>query len=299
MGFPLEPPWQPQVAGKANLCLILGLLSLVCFLIFPLPLAGLVVGVLALIDIQRSNGQLVGSGRVVVGLIGSSLGLVLLILAPVLLILPAVDRVRDASQRVMAANNLRQISLALIMHETQHRKLPDPAIRDAQGQPLLSWRVALLPELGRQDLYDRFHLEEPWDSPHNRTLISEMPLMYAMPGEDPKLGRTRYLLVVGPGTAFGGMPPITMSRMRDGLSNTIFVVEVAAANAVNWTQPRDWDFEEQNPRRGLDVESGTFRVAFGDGSAHRLDASIPDDFLRRLFLCSDGGEWVDTSAYER
>jgi hypothetical protein len=44
--------------------------------------------------------------------------------------------------------------------------------------PLLSWRVAILPDLGFDALYRRFRLNEPWDSPHNKALLGEMPGIY-------------------------------------------------------------------------------------------------------------------------
>jgi hypothetical protein len=38
---------------------------------------------------------------------------------------------------------------------------PPPHAVDANGQPLLSWRVLLLPYLDHQELYDEFRLNEP------------------------------------------------------------------------------------------------------------------------------------------
>ena len=43
----------------------------------------------------------------------------------------------------------------------------------------LTWRVAILPDLGQKALYDKFHLDEPWDSEHNLTLLDQMPDVYA------------------------------------------------------------------------------------------------------------------------
>ena len=50
------------------------------------------------------------------------------------------------------------------------------------GKPLLSWRVLILPYIGNDDLYREFHLDEPWDSVHNKTLLSKMPDVYKAPG---------------------------------------------------------------------------------------------------------------------
>lgn len=52
---------------------------------------------------------------------------------------------------------------------------------------ILSWRVAVLPYLEQFALYQRFHLDEAWDSPYNASLIKEMPSVYApvLPGKSP------------------------------------------------------------------------------------------------------------------
>ena len=36
----------------------------------------------------------------------------------------------------------------------------------------------ILPFVEQRRLYDEFHTEEPWDSPHNRKLIARMPEVY-------------------------------------------------------------------------------------------------------------------------
>src|SRR5205085_2654787 len=84
---------------------------------------------------------------------------------------------------------------------------------------LLSWRVAILPYLANDHLYRRFKLDEPWDGPHNRTLLAEMPEVFAPVRPDAttyragsrlrgfewkveEKGQTYYQAVVGTGAAF-------------------------------------------------------------------------------------------------
>src|SRR5688572_19395941 len=69
-----------------------------------------------------------------------------------------------AKARVNSASNLRQIGLAFHNFPDAMGRLPDAAIRDANGKALLSWRVALLPYLEENPLYQKFKLDEPWDS---------------------------------------------------------------------------------------------------------------------------------------
>ncbi len=83
------------------------------------------------------------------------------------------------------AGNLKRVGLALHNYEAAEGHYPPAAITGNDGKPLLSWRVAILPYLkdydgrSRSDLYKEFHLDEPWDSPHNRPLLERMPAAYA------------------------------------------------------------------------------------------------------------------------
>jgi hypothetical protein len=86
---------------------------------------------------------------------------------------------REVIQQLWSTGNLRSIGQAIEAYEKQTGTLPPPAIVDRTTQrPLLSWRVALLPYLGLGELYKRFQLDQPWDSPHNRALAEEMPSVY-------------------------------------------------------------------------------------------------------------------------
>ena len=62
------------------------------------------------------------------------------------LIKPVVDKAFESSRHHQSMNNLKQLSLAILNFESAQRHLPAAAaICDADGKPLLSWRVAVLP----------------------------------------------------------------------------------------------------------------------------------------------------------
>ena len=86
------------------------------------------------------------------------------------------------------ADNLRQIGRALNEYHEAHDQFPAPVSTGRDCKPLLSWRVAILPRLGYQSLYERFHLDEPWDSPHNRSLLTEMPHQFGCPAPPERAG---------------------------------------------------------------------------------------------------------------
>ena len=85
--------------------------------------------------------------------------------------LPAVKASHSAARR-MSANNLKQLAIAMHNFHDVYKQLPSEAIFDKNGSPLLSWRVHILPFIKQRELYEQFHLDEPWDSEHNRKLIA-------------------------------------------------------------------------------------------------------------------------------
>src|SRR5205085_9488987 len=106
-----------------------------------------------------------------------------------------LQRAKDATQRVRTQNNLKNLGLALLNYHEHNKSLP-PHASYVSGKPALSWRVLILPELGQDALYHEFHLDEPWDSAHNRQLIKRMPDVFKSP-KATQDGKTNYLAVVG------------------------------------------------------------------------------------------------------
>ena len=213
-----------------------------------------------------------------------------LTVAPVLvgMLLPAVQQVRAAARRTTSMNNMRQQTLAVLNYESAHGKLPAQANYDKNGKPLLSWRVHILPFIEQQALYDQFHLDEPWDSPHNKKLISKMPATYQSPTVAADNGKTVYLGVAGEGMMFG-KEARTFADITDGTSNTVLAVEVNSEMAVTWTQPKDFTPDKNNPLQGLGrVNPGGFIVTFVDGSTHFIGNNVDIESWKNLMTIGDG-----------
>jgi hypothetical protein len=172
----------------------------------------------------------------------------------------------------------------------RYRSFPAAAIRGSDGTPLLSWRVELLPLLGQQGLYNQFHLDEPWDSPHNSTLVARMPDVYRSAALES--GTTSLMVFVGEGTPFGGEEPTKLSDIKDGTSNTIVCVEAGADRGVPWTKPEDLPFEPDNPAAALGQIAGDrFVVAFIGGATQQIRKDLEPEKLRAL-ITHWGGEPV-------
>lgn len=209
------------------------------------------------------------------------------------MLLPAVQQVREAARRTAAMNTLRQLVIASLNYESAFRNLPMQANYDDNGKPLLSWRVHLLPFMEENQLYQQFKLDEPWDSPHNIKLLDQMPAIYKSPdfGDN---RRTVFLAVSGPGTVFPGNQKVTLADITDGTSNTAVFVEADPESAIEWTRPRDWEMNPNNPMQGLGhMRPGGFNAAFCDGSVHFISKLMDPENWRNIVTMADGNVVVD------
>ncbi len=206
------------------------------------------------------------------------------------MLLPAVQAARQQAMEIEVSNNLRQLGLALHNFESTYRKLPSTIIVDESGEkPLLSWRVAILPYIGEDELYQQFHLDEPWDSPHNITLLEKMPECFKRPNSFAQPGYTVYVAPISEQTMLQPNESIVFGQITDGLSNTIMLVEVVDDAAVPWSAPIDLDLDLDAPTDNLvSDDRPTFQVLMGDGSSRRLPSSIDIDVLRAMFTRDAG-----------
>src|SRR5205807_620844 len=108
----------------------------------------------------------------------------------------------EAAARMAAGNHVKQIGLALYEFRQAHGRLPPAIVYDKDGTPLHSWRVLLLPYLEQDDLFRRFRLNEPWDSPANADLLPLIPKVYAAREATAEPYTTYYQVFDGPGAAF-------------------------------------------------------------------------------------------------
>ncbi|MGD0041961.1 MAG: DUF1559 domain-containing protein [Isosphaeraceae bacterium] len=207
---------------------------------------------------------------------------------------------RENAARRVCTNNLLQIGLAMHNYHSRHKTFPPAYSVDKAGKPLLSWRVLILPYLDQEALYKEFHLDEPWDSEHNRALIDRMPPTYHCPGGSSKradLGKTTYLTPRGKATIFPGSEGIKIQKITDGTSNTIFVVDAGNDRAVTWTKPDDWDVDPKLDLKGIfGHHPGGTPFTFADGSVRFIKETVDPKTLEML-ITRDGGEVISQDAF--
>ena len=188
-------------------------------------------------------------------------------------------------------NNMKQLGLAFHNFHDVHDRFAPAITKDKNGKPGLSWRVQLLPFIDQAPLFNAFHLDEPWDSEHNRKLIELMPPTFRAPGSRAEPFRTNYVGLRVEGSI---LPPdgngVGIRDVTDGTSNTIMIVEADDEHAVIWTKPDDLDFDPAKPLVGLaspSVRNG-FQALMTDGAVRFISANIDEETLRNLVIRNDG-----------
>jgi hypothetical protein len=311
----LPPPAQ-HTSGAATFALMLGAFSFCLPVLLSIP--AILLGILGLVDVKKGQGRVEGRGKAISAIL---LGVLSTVIGPILLYLIArLPRIDEVGPRQMDMWNLQQVDLALIDYaDAHHGMMPPATVYSKTGRPLYSWRVLILPYIEQEKLYHQFHLDEPWDSPHNLQFVKRMPHVYANPLDDDeeRQGLTHYMVFVGsdlaekPRPAFindprhlqpfivdqgpprvfatdGGAPRFP-ATFTDGTSNTILVA--SGADPVPWTKPEDLHFSARGPLLRLSTAfKGGSNVGLADGSARFLFMDQLSPQTLRAAITADGGE---------
>jgi hypothetical protein len=218
----------------------------------------------------------------------------------------SVRMLEKAAKRDEIPNDLKQLAMTLLYHASANNGLLPAAARYGKnGKPVLSWRVMMLPYIGEGELYQEFHLDEPWDSEHNKKLLEKMPEIFAPKDTEAyKNHETFFQVFVGKGTAFEPPakpqpdslivtptapsdvprnPPgplgngLRLNEFLDG-PNAIMLVE--AKKAVPWTKPDDIPFDDGKMLSKVGgLSKGGFWAVTCDGSVRFIPLTVKEEVL--------------------
>ncbi|MCA9062090.1 MAG: DUF1559 domain-containing protein [Planctomycetaceae bacterium] len=233
-------------------------------------------------------------------------------------------------------SRLKQVGTALVGFHQRNDVFPLanglPAVGariDEEGVPAkigLSWRVHLLPLLGHVELYGKFNLDEPWDSPQNKALIDQMPAVYNSPGvSEPGKTSLHAIIFELPNivTSASEIPPraiihscffseaqslmfdpsqkekpFRQTSCIDGTANTIALIEAGSDVATEWTRPGGLKMGPGNCKECLGDISGGFYAVLASGDVRSLGADIEEDLLEAL-VTANGLETIDGTTVHR
>ena len=117
-------PGPAKTSGLAIASLVLGILGL--FTCGAAALIGLILGIIAMSKIRKSQGALGGSGIALAGVIVSAVFLLLLPIFAAML-LPALATAKQQAQSINCMSNVKQLSLAVRMYTADNKDQYPPA----------------------------------------------------------------------------------------------------------------------------------------------------------------------------
>lgn len=240
------------------------------------------------------------------------IGFLLACLALCCLCLPAFQTARISTRTGYCANHIQNIAGALRYYHDLHGSFPPAVLRNADEQPMHSWRTLILPYLEYGSTFSQYDFSQPWNSPHNRQVGTDMRALGFLCCDCPSataspslIVPTNYFYVVGPGRTNENdeLPTLNEMEKADGASETILLIE-SHGLSVDWFEPRDVTMQEAlggiNRAGGQGISSPHERegrpsrwypgahIVLADGSVEFLPATLELDTLHNLLAIDDG-----------
>ena len=175
-----------------------------------------------------------------------------------------------SAETLWTLNNGRQIAIATMSFEASYEKSAINVVDD-EGQPLLSWRIRLLPFMEYGLVSDQINVEEPWDSEQNRKLHDLMPECYQAYSSTSTSETTWKLLPAN--------------------SSGIMFIAGGKGSETNWMKPDQFQLDPNDPLSGLgETPRGGFAIVRKDGATLMLSASELSAELKQAKI-DPTGDW--------
>jgi len=199
------------------------------------------------------------------------------------LLLPAVQGARESARKAQCANNLKQIGLALLHHETAKKAFPSGYVSayDASGNdtgPGWGWCCYMLPQIEENAIFRTIHFDLAIEDPMNGARVASIPSLFC-PSDDTK--------------------HVWPAQSRDAAGNPMAVIcEVAASNYVamyGTTEPGvdgDGMYFRNSKIRQSDVTDGTSKTIAVGERAHQLGNATWVGSVTGAILFPDDGNTV-------
>ncbi|TWT99695.1 hypothetical protein Pla108_06380 [Botrimarina colliarenosi] len=214
----------------------------------------------------------------------------------------AVREAVEAARQSACQGHMNGLQSALRNYEALNGHYPPAYINGPDGKPWHSWRVLLLPFLGEEAVYDQYRFDEPWNGPNNQALADRIsPNLFRCtnaPGGK-REWNTNYVAVVGKETAFPGAETVASDDIKDGVENTILLVEIGNSD-IHWMEPCDLQYRsltlQTDPEKASSMSVSSRHpagpgVVFADRiTAYRIHSPLLLSTLRGLLTIAGGEE---------
>lgn len=195
----------------------------------------------------------------------------------------------DLSDTDRAVAKMRTLLDAMLKHVHRENRFPPAYIVDDRGSPLLSWRVALLPDLGATELFALFHFDEPWNSTHNSKLLAYMPAVFTGQQADGSASMTPFLCFRSAESVLCDGHPLFLRDIKDPFDTVIIFGEVRENRAVPWTKPNDLGNDEFAMfAKLLKERNEKCLVALADNTVRSIPFNTEVAALQRAINRADG-----------
>ena len=196
--------------------------------------------------------------------------------------------------RLACKERMKRIGAALLRHNEDKGRLP---VASSDSETPVSWRVAMLPWLGKTSLYESYNQRQAWDGSQNSTLLQHRPDDYWCP-EVAEEFKSSYMAVLGVGTAWPYSQPTRLADFADGVSNTGLIVDLHSST-TEWTRPQDVEQMDvvkairAGQRHAFSQSVEGTHMLFADGHVRMLSTETDESILRSLLTPNDGEPMTD------
>jgi hypothetical protein len=149
----------------------------------------------------------------------------------------------EQRKAIIAAKHMSQIYVALQHYNANHGAFPPRYVTSADGMPLYSWRLLLLPYLDEGGAYSAAHLDKAWSAGENAFLLARTPESFAPVRDDVPDGHTQFVAVSGEGMFWADDVGVRNVDIRSRAASLVMFVELPEGS-VAWTEPSDITVDE-------------------------------------------------------
>ena len=218
---PVPPPLSSRpvkTSGLAIASLVLGILGV--FTCGVAAIVGLILGIIAMNQVKKSNGALDGFALAVAGTVVSAIFLLMLPLGTAM-ILPALAKAHDRARTIQCVNNMKQLALAVRIYSGDHEDHFPPAATwcDAIKTDVDSERTFKCPA-GNPDARCHYAFNSKLDGLEEKNINPDTVLLFETDGgwnvsggPELMLRQSRHLKTFGVAFADGHVEQLTGPRL--------------------------------------------------------------------------------------